>query len=57
MTQELTALQMLVLTWIARHQLSCPQDAARELGLDAATADAICRDLERAGMIEGEPEW
>ena len=55
MTQELTALQMLVLSWIACHELSFPQEAARELGLDAATAGAIYRDLERAGMIQGEP--
>jgi DNA-binding MarR family transcriptional regulator len=45
---------MLVLSWIARRELSCPEDAARELGLDAATAEAIYDDLERAGMIASE---
>jgi DNA-binding MarR family transcriptional regulator len=56
MGPSLTALHMLVLSWIGRQPLSYPEDVAKGLGLDVRTATAIHDDLEAAGMIERLPE-
>jgi hypothetical protein len=43
---------MLLLHWIGQHpDGGCPEDAARDLGLDVVVAERLFADLASAGYI------
>jgi hypothetical protein len=48
---ELSALHMIVLGRIAHHATTDVEDIAGWVGVPVAVAEAVCADLEAAGML------
>ena len=52
----LSDLHMLVLGRIAHRAIADVEDIARWLGVPVAIAEAVCADLEDAGLVQAAPE-